>query len=156
MPIWIDADACPKVCRDMLCRAAERTGTLLTFVSNHPIPLPISKNIKVIRVQAGFDRADQRIAADIATGDLLITQDIPLAAQVVSAGATVITPRGDVLDRHNIAERLTMRNMQEELRSSGVSLGGPPPLDNKDKQKFGNALDRWLQQQPKSSANCPL
>lgn len=149
MPIWIDADACPKVCRDMLCRAAERTGVLLTFVSNHPIPLPTSKNIKVIRVQSGFDRADQRIAQEITSGELLITQDIPLAAQVVSIGASVITPRGDLLDRNNIAERLTLRNMQEELRGSGVSLGGPAPLDNKDKQKFGNALDRWLQQQPK-------
>lgn len=150
MPIWIDADACPKVCRDMLCRAAERTGMQLTFVSNHPIPLPASKNIKVIRVQAGFDRADERIAKDIGAGELLITQDIPLAALVVAAGATVITPRGDLLDPGNIAERLTLRNMQEELRGSGVSLGGPPPLDNRDKQKFGNALDRWLQQQPKS------
>jgi uncharacterized protein len=149
MPIWIDADACPKVCRDMLCRAAERTGILLTFVSNHPIPLPASKNIKVIRVQAGFDRADQRIAEEISAGDLLITQDIPLAAQVVGLGATVVTPRGDLLNRDNITERLTLRNMQEELRGSGVSLGGPAPLDSKDKQKFGNALDRWLQQQPK-------
>jgi len=153
MPIWIDADACPKVCREMLCRAAERTGMVLTFVSNHPIPLPIRHNIRVIRVQSGFDRADQRIAADMLAGDLLITQDIPLAAQVVANGAIVITPRGDVLDRNNIAERLTLRNMQEELRGSGLLSGGPPPIDPKDKQKFGNALDRWLQQQPKPSSN---
>jgi uncharacterized protein YaiI (UPF0178 family) len=145
MPIWIDADACPKVCRDILCRAAERTNIMLIFVSNHPIPLPLSRNIKVMRVQAGFDRADQRIAEEISATDLLITQDIPLAAQVVDIGATVITPRGDVLNTENIQERLTLRNMQEELRGSGVSLGGPPPIDNKDKQKFGNALDKWLQ-----------
>ncbi|MFN6972444.1 MAG: YaiI/YqxD family protein [Rheinheimera sp.] len=149
MPIWIDADACPKVCRDMLCRASERTGTPLIFVSNHPIPLPLSQLIKVIRVQSGFDRADQRIAEEINSNDLLITQDIPLAAQVVAIGAMVITPRGDTLHKENITERLTLRNMQEELRGSGVALGGPPPIDNKDKQKFGNALDRWLQQQPK-------
>lgn len=153
MPIWIDADACPKVCRDMLCRAAERTGMHLTFVSNHPIPLPIRQNIRVIRVQSGFDRADQRIADELVAGELLITQDIPLAAQVIASGATVITPRGDVLDRHNIAERLMMRNMQEELRGSGLLSGGPAPLDHKDKQKFGNALDRWLQQQPKQTSN---
>lgn len=151
MPIWIDADACPKVCRDMLCRAAERTGMMLIFVSNHPIPLPASRFIKVIRVQSGFDRADQRIAEEIHPNDLLITQDIPLAAQVVSLGALVITPRGDLLNRENITERLTLRNMQEELRGSGIHLGGPQPLDNQDKQKFGNALDRWLQQQPKPS-----
>jgi hypothetical protein len=145
MPIWIDADACPKVCRDILCRAAERTNIMLIFVSNHPIPLPASRNIKVMRVQAGFDRADQRIAEEITAADLLITQDIPLAAQVVDIGATVITPRGDLLNTENIQERLTLRNMQEELRGSGVALGGPAPIDNKDKQKFGNALDKWLQ-----------
>lgn len=149
MPIWIDADACPKVCRDMLCRAGERTATQLIFVSNHPIPLPASRYIKVIRVQSGFDRADQRIAEEITAGDLLITQDIPLAAQVVAIGATVITPRGDTLHKDNITERLTLRNMQEELRGTGINLGGPPPIDQKDKQKFGNALDRWLQLQPK-------
>lgn len=147
MIIWIDADACPKVCRDMLCRASERTRTELRFVSNHAIPLPASTLIKAIRVQAGFDRADARIAADIQPGQLLISQDIPLAAQVIAAGAVVLTPRGELLNRDNIADRLTLRNFQEELRGSGVQLTGPAVLDNKDKQRFGNALDCWLQQQ---------
>ncbi len=147
MLIWIDADACPKVCRDMLCRASERTRTELRFVSNHAIPLPASLLIKAIRVQAGFDRADARIAKDIQAGELLITQDIPLAAQVIAAGAVVLTPRGELLNRDNIADRLTLRNFQEELRGSGVPLAGPAVLDNKDKQRFGNALDCWLQQQ---------
>lgn len=147
MPIWIDADACPKVCREMLCRASARTHTELTFVSNHAIPLPANALIKAIRVQAGFDRADARIASDIQAGELLITQDIPLAAQVIATGAVVLTPRGELLHRDNIADRLTLRNFQEELRGSGVQLGGPAVLDNKDKQRFGNALDRWLLQQ---------
>lgn len=150
MPIWIDADACPKVCREMLCRASERTKTELRFVSNHPIPLPASPLIKAIRVQAGFDRADARIANDIQAGELLITQDIPLAALVIATGAVVLTPRGELLTKQNISERLTMRNLQEELRGSGIPLGGPSVLDNKDKQRFGNALDGWLQQQKRS------
>ncbi|MCT6699131.1 YaiI/YqxD family protein [Rheinheimera sp. 4Y26] len=144
MPIWIDADACPKVCRDMLCRAGERTATSLIFVSNHPIPLPKSPLIKAVHVPSGFDVADNKIAADIMQGDLLITQDIPLAAAAIAKGALVITPRGDLLDKNNIGERLTLRNFQEELRGSGLLSGGPAALDNKDKQKFGNALDKYL------------
>lgn len=145
MPIWIDADACPKVCRDMLCRASERTGTPLIFVSNHPIPLPKSALIKTIHVPSGFDVADGKIAEEIQADELLITQDIPLAAAAIAKGATVITPRGDVLTKQNIGERLTLRNFQEELRGSGMQLGGPAAIDNKDKQKFGNALDQYLQ-----------
>lgn len=144
MPIWIDADACPKVCRDMLCRASERTSTQLIFVSNHPIPLPKSAFIKTVHVPSGFDVADNKIAAEIQSDDLLITQDIPLAAAAIAKGALVITPRGALLDKNNIGERLTLRNFQEELRGSGLQTGGPAALDNKDKQKFGNALDRYL------------
>ncbi len=146
MLIWIDADACPKVCRDMLIRASARTGALLNFVSNHAIPLPINAKIRSIRVQAGFDRADQRISHDIKTGELLISQDIPLAALVVAKGCQVITPRGDVLTAETIQERLTLRNMMEELRGAGVPMGGPATLDQRDRQRFGNALDRWLSQ----------
>lgn len=146
MQIWIDADACPKVCREMLIRASSRTGILLNFVSNHAIPLPTSPKIKCIRVSAGFDIADQRISESIQAQDLLISQDIPLAAQVVAKGCQVITPRGDVLTRETIQERLTLRNMMEELRGAGVQLGGPATLDQRDRQRFANALDRWLQQ----------
>ncbi len=146
MVIWIDADACPKVCRDMLIRASARTGIQLNFVSNHAIPLPISPKIRSIRVQAGFDRADQRISDEIQEGELLISQDIPLAAIVVAKGCQVITPRGDVLTHDTIKERLTMRNMMEELRGAGVQMGGPATLDQRDRQRFGNALDRWLSQ----------
>ncbi|WP_306518051.1 YaiI/YqxD family protein [Rheinheimera sp.] len=145
MSIWIDADACPKVCREMLCRASERTATPLIFVSNHAIPLPKSVLIKAVHVPSGFDVADSKIAADIQAGELLITQDIPLAAAAIAKGAIVITPRGDLLNKNNIGERLTLRNFQEELRGSGMQLGGPAALDNKDKQKFGNALDQYLQ-----------
>ncbi len=146
MVIWIDADACPKVCRDMLIRASARTGIQLNFVSNHAIPLPMSPKIRSIRVQAGFDRADQRISDEIQEGELLISQDIPLAAIVVAKGCQVITPRGDVLTHDTIKERLTMRNMMEELRGAGVQMGGPATLDQRDRQRFGNALDRWLSQ----------
>jgi len=144
--IWIDADACPKVCRDMLIRASARTGIQLNFVSNHAIPLPMSPKIRSIRVQAGFDRADQRISDEIQEGELLISQDIPLAAIVVAKGCQVITPRGDVLTHDTIKERLTMRNIMEELRGAGVQTGGPATLDQRDRQRFGNALDRWLSQ----------
>lgn len=128
----------------MLIRASARTGVRLNFVSNHAIPLPITPNIRSIRVQAGFDRADQRISDDIQAGELLISQDIPLAALVVAKGCQVITPRGDVLTADTIQERLTLRNMMEELRGAGVQMGGPTTLDQRDRQRFGNALDQWL------------
>ncbi len=146
MLIWVDADACPKVCREMLIRASARTGIQLNFVSNHAIPLPMNPKIRSIRVQAGFDRADQRISDDIQAGELLISQDIPLAALVIAKGCQVITPRGDVLTAETIQERLTLRNMMEELRGAGVQMGGPATLDQRDRQRFGNALDRWLSQ----------
>jgi hypothetical protein len=130
----------------MLIRASARTGIQLNFVSNHAIPLPMSPKIRSIRVQAGFDRADQRISDEIQEGELLISQDIPLAAIVVAKGCQVITPRGDVLTHDTIKERLTMRNMMEELRGAGVQMGGPATLDQRDRQRFGNALDRWLSQ----------
>jgi uncharacterized protein YaiI (UPF0178 family) len=130
----------------MLIRASARTGIQLNFVSNHAIPLPISPKIRSIRVQAGFDRADQRISDEIQEGELLISQDIPLAAIVVAKGCQVITPRGDVLTHDTIKERLTMRNMMEELRGAGVQMAGPATLDQRDRQRFGNALDRWLSQ----------
>lgn len=146
MIIWVDADACPKVCRDMLLRAGKRTGIMLHFVSNHPIPLPVDPKVKSFRVQAGFDCADHRISQEIKAGELLITQDIPLAAIVVGKGCQVITPRGDLLTVDTIQERLTLRNMMEELRGAGIPMGGPATLDQRDRQRFGNALDRWLSQ----------
>lgn len=147
MPIWIDADACPKVCRELLYRASARTATMLYFVSNHALPLPLSPLIRSIRVEAGFDQADAKIAATIQAGELLVTQDIPLAATVIAKGAVVLTPRGEQLTSLNIAERLVLRDLQEELRQSGIQTQGPSPLSPKEKQYFANALEQWLRQQ---------
>ncbi len=146
MSIWVDADACPKVCRDILLRAGERLQIELHFVSNHPLPLPRASWCRQYQVAAGFDVADNLIAARVSAGDLVITQDIPLAASCVDKGALVITPRGDKLDSDNVKARLAVRNLQEELRSAGLVSGGPPAIDQKDRQKFGNALDQYLQQ----------
>lgn len=145
MSIWVDADACPKVCRDILLRAGERLQIALHFVSNHPLPLPRANWCRQYQVAAGFDVADNLIAGRVSAGDLVITQDIPLAACCVDKGALVITPRGDKLDSDNVKARLAVRNLQEELRSAGLVSGGPPAIDQKDRQKFGNALDQYLQ-----------
>ena len=146
MPIWIDADACPKVCRDMLLRAGERLKIELNFVANHALPLPRATWCRQFRVEAGFDVADNLIATSVRPGDLVMTQDIPLAAFCVEQGATVLTPRGDKLDKDNVKARLAVRNLQEELRGAGMVSGGPPAIDQRDRQKFGNALDQYLQQ----------
>jgi len=150
MPIWIDADACPKVCRDMLLRAGERLKIELNFVANHALPLPRTPWCRQFRVEAGFDVADNLIAKSVRPGDLVMTQDIPLAAICVAQGATVLTPRGDKLDKDNVQVRLAVRNLQEELRSAGMVSGGPPAIDQRDRQKFGNALDQYLQQWQRS------
>ncbi|ORJ58570.1 YaiI/YqxD family protein [Geothermobacter hydrogeniphilus] len=144
MQIWVDADACPKSVKEILYRAAARTGIRLTLVANQPLKVPPSPHITTIRVAAGMDVADAHIAAEAEAGDLVITADIPLAAQLVDNRVHVLGPRGDVIDRDNIHERLSMRNLLDELRGSGIETGGPPPLKKSDRQAFANRLDQLL------------
>ena len=144
MKIWVDADACPKPIKDILFRAADRTGTLMTLVANHALPTPPSRYINMIQVPGGFDVADNRIAQDMAPGDLVITADIPLAADVINNGGHALNPRGEMYTTDNIRQRLSMRDFMEELRGSGVNTGGPAPLNQTDRQAFANALDRFL------------
>ncbi len=144
MAIWIDADACPNVVKEILFKAAQRTKISLTLVANQPIRTPPSPYIKSIQVAAGFDVADNHIAKEVAIGDLVITADIPLAADIVEKGGIALNPRGEKYTKENIKQRLTMRNFMEEMRSTGQATGGPPPLNQQDRQAFANALDRYL------------
>ena len=146
--IWIDADACPRILKDVLCRAATRLQRSLIFVSHQPLQIPASPWIRRVQVEQGFDAADRYIEQNAVAGDLVITNDIPLAANVIPNSVAVINTRGEILDKENIRERLRVRNLMEEIRSSGQIAGGPPPLDNADKAKFSNALDRWLARNP--------
>ena len=144
MTIWVDGDACPNAIKDILFRAAQRTKVPLILVANQPLRVPVSKLIKMIQVETGFDVADNYIAQRVGEQDLVITADIPLASDVVDKSATALNPRGEYYTKENIKQRLQMRNMMEELRSTGQVSGGPPPISSQDKQKFANALDRWL------------
>lgn len=144
MKIWVDADACPKVVKEILYRSAERRQVTLTLVANQPLTVPRSPFIKTLRVGAGFDVADDRIVELLESGDLVITADIPLAADAINKGATVINPRGELYTPDNIRERLSMRDFMTELRSSGVETGGNAPFNHSDRQAFANQLDRLL------------
>lgn len=144
MAIWVDADACPNVVKEILFRAAQRTKIMLTLVANQPISTPPSPYIKSIQVASGFDVADNYIAQEVAVGDLVITADIPLAAEVVEKDAIALNPRGEKYTKENIKQRLTMRNFMEEMRGAGQATGGPPPLNQQDRQAFANALDRYI------------
>ncbi len=144
MIIWVDADACPAVIKDILFRAAERMKIALVLVANQPLNVPRSPFIKTIQVPGGFDVADKRIAEQVQPADLVITADIPLAADVIARGGYALNPRGELYTQENIKERLSMRNFMGELRNSGVATGGPPPLNQADRQAFANALDRFL------------
>ncbi len=144
MKIWVDADACPGVIKDILYRAADRAQVQLTLIANQMLRVPPSPWIRALQVPAGFDVADQRIVQEAEAGDLVITADIPLAAQVVAKGAHVLDPRGELLDANNIQERLTMRNFMDSLRSSGVDTGGPAAFSAADRQAFANRLDGLL------------
>lgn len=146
MAIWVDADACPNVVKEILFRAAQRTKIMLTLVANQPISTPPSPYIKSIQVASGFDVADNYIAQEVAVGDLVITADIPLAAEVVEKDAIALNPRGEKYTKENIKQRLTMRNFMEEMRGAGQATGGPPPLNQQDRQAFANALDRYIVQ----------
>lgn len=144
MKIWIDADACPGVIKEILYRACGRKQIELILVANQPLKVPPSPLIRTVQVPAGFDVADNYIVQHMSAGDLVITADIPLAAEVIEGQAHAINPRGDFYTTENIKQRLTMRNFMEELRSTGQVSGGPPPLNHTDRQAFANALDRFL------------
>ena len=144
MKIWVDADACPNVIKDILFRAAERVQVATILVANQPIRTPPSRYISKVLVRAGFDEADSYIAAAIQAGDLVITADLPLASQVIDKDGYALNPRGELYTRDNIRQRLGMRNFMEELRGSGVDTGGPSSLSQADRQAFANELDRFL------------
>ncbi len=145
MQIWVDADACPQVIKGILFRAAERARVLTTLVSNMALGrTPSSPYIRTIRVGKGFDGADQRILEEMQPGDLVITADLPLAADVVTRGGYALDPRGDLYSEDNVGERLAMRNLMQDLRSEGELLAGPAPFRQSDRQLFANQLDRFL------------
>lgn len=144
MKIWVDADACPVVIKDILFKAAERPGTYLTLVANQPVHIPRSRHIKFIQVSAGFDAADNEIVKRVGAGDLVITSDIPLAAEVIEKGGYALSPRGELYTTENIKARLNMRDFMDTLRSSGINTGGPATLSQSDRQSFANHLDRFL------------
>lgn len=147
MKIWVDADACPNVIKEILFRAAERRKIELILVANQAMRLPPSQFIRFMQVPTGLDVADKRIVELLDASDLVITADIPLAAAVIDKQALALNPRGELYTRENVRERLSVRNFMDGLRSGGVNTGGPPVLTNKDKQAFANALDAWLSKQ---------
>lgn len=144
MTIHVDADACPAAIREILVRAARRTGTLTIFVANRRVPLPPHPALRARQVASGFDVADDEIAKAAEPGDLVVTQDIPLAAEVIERGALAVTPRGELLTRDNVRARLNVRDFMDTLRASGINTGGPPPLAQAERQAFANILDRYL------------
>lgn len=146
MKIWVDADACPVVIKDILFRAAARTKTQVILVANQSIRVPSSDWIKMLQVAPGFDVADNEIVKRVTAGDLVITSDIPLAAEVIEKNALVLTPRGEPYTAENIRARLNMRDFMDTMRSSGIDTGGPPPLNHSDRMAFANHLDKILTQ----------
>ena len=149
MKIWVDADACPKAIKEILFRAAKRAQVQVTLVANQSLRTPSSQHIKSMQVSSGFDVADDEIVRQVAAGDLVVTADIPLAAQVVDKGAHALNPRGELYTPDNIKARLNLRDFMATLRDSGVNTGGPAPLSQGDRQAFANHLDRLLAKRPK-------
>ena len=149
MQIYVDADACPKVIKDILFRCAERAKVTTILVANKSLMVPKSAFIKTKRVEHGFDEADNYIVEQLEAGDIVITADIPLAADAVKKGALVISPKGILFDENNIQQRLSMRNFMEELRSSGEQIGGPAAFNQTDRRNFANQLDRLIQKATK-------
>ena len=147
MKIWVDADACPTVIKEILFRAAVRTKINTTLVANHVLRVPPSPYISFMQVTQGFDVADDEIVTRLNSGDLVITADIPLASEVIEKGGQALNPRGELYTVANIKARLTMRDFMDSLRSSGVNTGGPPALNQSDRQAFANQLDKILQKQ---------
>ena len=148
MQIWVDADACPQPIKDILYRAAERSQVMTTLVANTPLRTPPSPFIRTLRVAKGFDVADSRIVQEVQPGDLVVTADIPLAAEVIARGAQALDPRGELYSEDNVRERLAIRNLMQDLRSQGALIGGPAPLGPSDRQRFANHLDRLLGRRP--------
>lgn len=144
MKIWVDGDACPNAIKDILFRAAERTATRLTLVANHTVKIPRSPHISFLQVASGFDVADNEIVKRLAPGDLVITGDIPLAAEIIENGGRALNPRGELYTADNIKARLTMRDLMESLRSSGVESGGQAPLNHGDRKAFADQLDKII------------
>jgi uncharacterized protein YaiI (UPF0178 family) len=144
MQIWVDADACPNVVKDILYRAAKRTGAELTLVANQPLQTPPAANIRSLQVAHGFDEADNFIAANVSQGDLVITADIPLAAEVIEKGALALNPRGEMYTTETIRSRLNMRDFMDTMRASGVEMSRTAVMGSADRQRFANSLDRWI------------
>ena len=144
MQIWVDADACPKPVKEILFRAADRTGIAVTLIANQMLAVPRSPHIRALQVPKGFDVADDEIARRVEAGDLVVTSDIPLAAEVIARGGKVLTPRGETYDAGSIAAALTLRNFMDTLRSSGVETGGPASFSASDQHAFARQLDREL------------
>lgn len=142
--IWVDADACPKVIKEILFRAAERTGIAVTLVANQPLAIPRLPNLRVLQVAAGFDVADHEIVKRVSPGDLVITADIPLAAEVIAKGGAALNPRGERYSADTIRGVLNMRDFMDTMRASGNVGGGPPPLSQADRNAFASHLDKWL------------
>ena len=151
MNIWVDADACPAVIKEILFRAAERSQLPMTLFANKPLRTPPSRFIRMIQVARGIDVADHEIVQRLAPGDLVITADIPLAADVIERGGHALNPRGEFYTPDNIRERLALRNFLDELRGSGERTGGPAPLDLSDRKRFADQLDRFLARLQKST-----
>ena len=159
MQIWVDADACPRAVKEILYRAAERVRVQLTLVANRPLYCPRSPYLRAIQVPSGFDQADHRIVELMQPGDLVVTGDIPLAAAVVEKGGHALGPRGEQYTEDNIGERLAMRDLMDQLRSTGMDTGGPAALSKTDRQAFANGLDQLLTRyfkRPESSAEGEL
>lgn len=150
MHIWVDADACPNVIKEILFRASQRTKVPLTLVANHAVRTPPNAWIRAVQVSQGFDVADSFIVQQATPGDLVVTADIPLAAEVVDKGVEAVNPRGEHYTKANIRQRLAMRNFMEEMRSIGEVTGGPSKLDQTNRQQFANVLDRFLAKAAKS------
>lgn len=144
MHIWVDADACPVVIKEILFKAAQRAKVQMTLVANHTMRIPKSSYIDFLQVTQGFDIADNEIVKRLSSNDLVITADIPLAAEAIENGAIALNPRGELYTTENIRARLNMRDFMDSLRSTGIDTGGPPPLNQKDRQAFANNLDRLL------------
>ncbi|QHB31803.1 YaiI/YqxD family protein [Yersinia canariae] len=153
MQIWVDADACPNVIKEVLFRAADRTGVMVTLVANQPLKTPPSKFIRTLQVASGFDVADNEIVQRVEKNDLVITADIPLAAEVIEKGGIALNPRGERYTPDTIRERLNMRDFMDTMRASGIQTGGPNTLNQRDRQQFANELDKWLQQASKNRRN---
>jgi uncharacterized protein YaiI (UPF0178 family) len=144
MKIWVDADACPVAIKEILFRAAARTGVKVTLIANQQVPVPRSPHIKMIQVSSGFDSADDEIVRRIEPGDLVVTSDIPLAAEAIGKQGLVLSPRGEQLTKDNIGARLNMRDFMESMRASGVATSGPSALTQSDRKAFADRLDQLL------------